>query len=1088
MKRTLAPWLVSVAAIVLLATPCVRAAGYRMPIGFPGYTNRTEVLTNFPALVVLSNNVGGSGFSYATAVSAGGYDLRFRDAADTTNLNYEIESWNTNGASYVWVQLPTLASDGSTSIWAKWGDGLDAAQQPCTTNGATWSAAFASVYHFADGSGNANDATANRFTATNNAAAFTNAGKAGPAAYINAENASFLRQELTNSVLSASVWYQFGATGGGSWNTIFARNGGSYHHLLINDTSHNIGFWNGNFGDSGLTLVLGTWYHFTVVMAGTSYKLYANGALIYTATAFDNSVSGQRLSRISTHDGTTQAAWGTLDEVRFENVARSTDWIWASYTTVASNASFTSYGFAQQASPGAPMIANVGTANVGATQADLVGNLTTGNTPVTVRCYWGTSDGAAAASAWQKTNSWSAGALGDVTNSIGSGLLSGTRYYFRYYATNGAGEYWAPVSTVFSTLGAPTVDNAGGATGVGQTSTTLNGTLVAGAPSPSVWFYWGTTDGGTNKGAWNQSPLAVGQPALAPFSSALSSLPANQTYYYRSYASNSYGEAWATASSNFTTLQPVLTIGSTNILEGPLGVNTAAVLTVTLSATSAIAVSVNYATTNSTNAVAGTDYTASSGTLTIPPGMAATQLVVTVIGDNLYSPDKTVLMNLTTPTSVILANTQGVVTIQNDDWVFFVRNDGLGSDTNSGASWNKAFATLSKALATCKVVYNPNVWGGPRPYDSTHLKNWVYVQDSTGSQGYAPASFITGYNNAGPWLDVDIQGGWVNVDLSPAQTGVSVVRDSATPATLNGFNFVQGGAAQWRRVTLSHFTISNVVNGVTIDAGTGNSDFSDVMLFVSNTTIRANANGVFLRMSHTYAWNSWGGLCRLNAENVDITGGLTGPGDGISVRGSWLGSSIAASGIDPATGAQRVSVVTSTNGNGLHFSSVSSDGARTILLANLVVYGCSSNGMLLDDGAGNAIQPTLRNCTIADNACDGLYATNGPGSWASVTNSIFANNGGHGLNLGLSGGAASACTEDYNVFFNDDIVTNGTACAFGAHTSTTDPLLFGQRTRPTPWYLIRSALSPAYKRGSDGRNRGAYQNNKIPGATVMIIQ
>lgn len=51
--------LIAYAGILALgfAVPA-HAAGYRMPVSFPGYTNRTENLTNFPVLVVLSNNAG----------------------------------------------------------------------------------------------------------------------------------------------------------------------------------------------------------------------------------------------------------------------------------------------------------------------------------------------------------------------------------------------------------------------------------------------------------------------------------------------------------------------------------------------------------------------------------------------------------------------------------------------------------------------------------------------------------------------------------------------------------------------------------------------------------------------------------------------------------------------------------------------------------------------------------------------------------------------------------------------------------------------------------------------------------------------
>jgi hypothetical protein len=67
---------------------------YKMQIIFSGYADSVEILTNFPALVVLSE--GTNGFRYNQLRSTG-TDLRFVDEA-TNELNYEIESWNTNGS------------------------------------------------------------------------------------------------------------------------------------------------------------------------------------------------------------------------------------------------------------------------------------------------------------------------------------------------------------------------------------------------------------------------------------------------------------------------------------------------------------------------------------------------------------------------------------------------------------------------------------------------------------------------------------------------------------------------------------------------------------------------------------------------------------------------------------------------------------------------------------------------------------------------------------------------------------------------------------------------------------------------------
>ena len=157
-----------------------------MQITFGGYTNRSEVLTNFPVLVVFSNNINNSGFHYGYFANTNGYDLRFgTNATPTTNsLNYEIESWNPNGASYVWVQVPTIPGDGTGAIWANWGNTSASNQLPCTTNGAVWTNGYVAVWHMTQT--NAQDSTTNRYTgvSTNNvsAAAYVGTGQSfGPA-------------------------------------------------------------------------------------------------------------------------------------------------------------------------------------------------------------------------------------------------------------------------------------------------------------------------------------------------------------------------------------------------------------------------------------------------------------------------------------------------------------------------------------------------------------------------------------------------------------------------------------------------------------------------------------------------------------------------------------------------------------------------------------------------------------------------------------------------------------------------------------------------------------------------------------------
>ena len=59
-------------------------------------------LADFPLLVRLSESAI-SGFSYQDFQGTGGSDLRF-ETADGTGLAYDVDTWDENGESLVWVK------------------------------------------------------------------------------------------------------------------------------------------------------------------------------------------------------------------------------------------------------------------------------------------------------------------------------------------------------------------------------------------------------------------------------------------------------------------------------------------------------------------------------------------------------------------------------------------------------------------------------------------------------------------------------------------------------------------------------------------------------------------------------------------------------------------------------------------------------------------------------------------------------------------------------------------------------------------------------------------------------------------------
>src|SRR4051812_32544282 len=68
-------------------------------------------------------------------------DLRFTDATGSHLVGHEIDEWNTNGISSIWVQVPLLAGT-NDSIWAYWGNPAGTNLPASSTNGSVWSQDF----------------------------------------------------------------------------------------------------------------------------------------------------------------------------------------------------------------------------------------------------------------------------------------------------------------------------------------------------------------------------------------------------------------------------------------------------------------------------------------------------------------------------------------------------------------------------------------------------------------------------------------------------------------------------------------------------------------------------------------------------------------------------------------------------------------------------------------------------------------------------------------------------------------------------------------------------------------------------------
>jgi subtilase family serine protease/streptogramin lyase len=231
-------------------------------------------------------------------------------------------SFNTNAAGIPYIQTTTKWNSGGS-------DEISPYQSTADESGTPFSEAQAHVLNsnielnlvaYYPFNGNANDESGNgnHGTVSGPVLYSDRFGKANSAYRYTAKNNVIDISNIAGATISVSLWYFFEGTGGSDWNTLLCQDGGTYHHLLINPTSKEIGFYNNGWYSSGIVLQTNTWYHIVLIKQNSTSIIYLNTQRIqYSGSSFSN--SSYPLSRIGNYGGLSQGSLGVLDDIRVYN-------------------------------------------------------------------------------------------------------------------------------------------------------------------------------------------------------------------------------------------------------------------------------------------------------------------------------------------------------------------------------------------------------------------------------------------------------------------------------------------------------------------------------------------------------------------------------------------------------------------------------------------------------------------------------------------------------------------------------------------------------------------------------------------------
>ena len=312
-------------------------------------------LADFPLLIYLSSSSGPSHNNLTCVfIELPTKDMRKKiavTAADGLTQCYtEIEKWDdTNRKAWIWVKAPSISSTQDTSFYLYYDqtqpDNTDYVGDPGSTAAQNvWDGSYKLVMHLQQTAGTQYDSTANHNDGTpqngidQNAAGIVDGADHLDGTDDQVQISDSPSLSFTNNQLTLEGWVKFDSLPADE--TVIARKNDQWQLGFKTSSSiRNLVSTNGATGwtvanDENYPLQTDTWYYCAFLYDGSKITHKINGEQVgstHTVTGNINDNSNPLYLGYCVYSGLHLR--GCIDEVRISNVARSAEWITATYQT-----------------------------------------------------------------------------------------------------------------------------------------------------------------------------------------------------------------------------------------------------------------------------------------------------------------------------------------------------------------------------------------------------------------------------------------------------------------------------------------------------------------------------------------------------------------------------------------------------------------------------------------------------------------------------------------------------------------------------------------------------------------------------------